>query len=255
MRPEPGLKKYQQFLLQELAERKTRNPVYSIRAFARDLDVSSTALCDVLAGKRDLSRKNAEKVASILCLSPGRTQSLMREILKSDYAEGQVDFQTLEEDTFRLLSDWYHFALLNLAKIKTNRASPPWIAKRLGISVLESRHALSLLRRLGFLAIERGRLVRTGRPLFFKPTSMPRALKKFQNQILVKAQESIERDRVEDRYVTSFVMPVDIRKLSAAKEMILNFQKRLMQLLEAGELTEVYVLSVQLFPLTRKESG
>jgi uncharacterized protein (TIGR02147 family) len=250
---EKTIKEYQRFLLQELTSRKSRNQSYSIRAFARDLNVSVTALSEVLSGKRDLSRKNALKVADRLCLSPEITRRLLREIRKTARDELEInDYQSLQEDTFRILSDWYYFAILNLSLIKSNRATPKWIGQRLGISVLEARSGLLLLRRLGFLKIEEGKLVRTSLPLFFNPSTMPTALKKFQHQILNRAHLSIDNDPVDDRYVTSFVLPVDKTKLAPAKKAALNFQKKLMQLLEEGEATEVYAMSFQLFPLTRK---
>jgi uncharacterized protein (TIGR02147 family) len=84
---------------------------------------------------------------------------------------------------------------------------------------------------------------------------MPTALKKFQHQILDKAQTSIDKDPVDDRYITSFVLPVDKGKLLAAKRAILNFQRKLMHLLEDGDVTEVYGMSIQLFPLTRKDAS
>lgn len=53
---------YRDLLLDLLAQRKQKNPSYSMRAFARDLKISTTTLFDVLAGKRRLSQKNLQKL-------------------------------------------------------------------------------------------------------------------------------------------------------------------------------------------------
>jgi len=50
------------FLDSELAKKKQFNDSYSQKAFARDLDLSATALNEYLSGKRDLSFKNVDKV-------------------------------------------------------------------------------------------------------------------------------------------------------------------------------------------------
>ena len=66
---------YREALRHSLRERKVKNSGYSQRAFARDLGVSSTALSDVLSGKRNFSEENAQKVAERLSFSPDQHQS------------------------------------------------------------------------------------------------------------------------------------------------------------------------------------
>lgn len=48
---------YRKELVLELKERQFRNKSYSIRAFARDLSVSVTALHGVISGQRHFSKK------------------------------------------------------------------------------------------------------------------------------------------------------------------------------------------------------
>ncbi len=47
----------------ELERRKLRNAAYSVRAFARDLDLSVAFLSQILAGHRNLSEKRAHQVS------------------------------------------------------------------------------------------------------------------------------------------------------------------------------------------------
>ncbi len=162
---------------------------------------------------------------------------------------------SLQEDQFRVVSDWYHFAILNLAKLKRNRATPEWIAERLGISRIESRSGMLTLQRLGYLKIEKGKLVRTAVPLFFRPSDMPSALKKFQKQQLQLAERSLERDPVDKRYITSFILPTDPERLLEAKALLLKYQRKVMEFLENGNSTEVYSLSIQLFPLSHSKEN
>ena len=45
----------------QLSQRKQSNPAYSMRAFARDLQISSSQLSMILSGKRGLSVASAKK--------------------------------------------------------------------------------------------------------------------------------------------------------------------------------------------------
>lgn len=120
-------------LLTELAKRQTRNPSYSLRAFARDLNVGATTLSDVLADKRSLSKTNLQKVMDRLSISPMDQEKLWADY-KSLAQRPEIDDRTyLDESIFRLIADWHYIAILNLAKIKDNHSNPQWIAERLGI--------------------------------------------------------------------------------------------------------------------------
>lgn len=57
---------YRSFLKQELDRRKEKNPFYSLRAFARDLEMSPQMVSQLLRGKRHLSVISVSKVADKL---------------------------------------------------------------------------------------------------------------------------------------------------------------------------------------------
>ena len=61
--------KYLKLIKQVYTERKTRNKKYSLRAFARDLDIPVSSLSELLSGKSGISKERAIKVADKLNLS------------------------------------------------------------------------------------------------------------------------------------------------------------------------------------------
>ena len=141
-------------LLRELTKRQTRNSAYSLRAFARDLDIGTTTISDVLADKRNFSKSNLEKVMEKMMLSPMEKKTLWQN--HSEKSQRSVDAQDerliLNEDAFHLIADWHYLAILNLAKIRSNKAAQAsWIAKRLGISVAEVRCAIDRMLRMQLL--------------------------------------------------------------------------------------------------------
>jgi uncharacterized protein (TIGR02147 family) len=242
-------------LLQELTRRQTRNSSYSLRAFARDLGVGATTLSDVLADKRSLSKTNLGKVMEKLLVSP-----LEKEKLWDDYKDNvnrprELDDKTvLEEDVFRLIADWQYFAVWSLAKIKDNQARPEWIANRLGIKKEEAEDAIERLIRLKLVRKSQGRLVRTGNSLSTTTDIPSAAIRKHHSQNLRLAEDSLHHVPVEFREFGSVTMSVNPEKLSAAKQILLKTRKKISDLLETGEVSEVYTLSFQLFPLTKLQS-
>ncbi len=67
---------YRDYLQQMLADRKSGNSAYSLRAFARDLGINPATLPQVLNRKRGVSPKNAEKIVANVHLSPAEKARL-----------------------------------------------------------------------------------------------------------------------------------------------------------------------------------
>lgn len=239
-------------LLQELARRQTRNSAYSLRAFARDLGIGVTSLSDVLADKRNLSKTNLAKVMERLAVSPVEKDRLWENYKQNASRAQDLDEKTLlEEDIFRLISDWYYLAVLNLTKVHDFQGHAEWIANRLGIKLEEAEEALLRLERLELVKKTRGQYVRTKKQLTTSRDIPSSAIRKHHSQNLVLAEQSLHRDPVEYREFGSVTVSVNPEKLPLAKELLLKTRKKIVDLLDNGATSEVYTLSFQLFPLTR----
>lgn len=236
-------------LLNELSLRRSRNTLYSMRAFARDLNLGVGSLSEVLSGKRELSKNNLVKVLQNIDLQPELKNSLLKkESVKPQTSEDV--HRLLLDDQFRLISDWYYIAILNLAKLRVNKASPKWIATRLNIELYQAIEALERLQRLGLLKITKQRLVRTSQPLTTSSDLPSTAIRKHHAQNLLLAEKSLHRDSVHLREFASVTMPVNLKNLPKLKALLLKTRKKAADLLEDSHATEVYTLSFQLFPLT-----
>lgn len=237
---------YRSLLLERYKARREKNSAYSMRAFARDLGVSKTSLSDILAGKRDFSRRNLIKIEESLSLSPVEIKDWKR-------IQGPPEDRLLvKEDEFQLISDWQHFGILSLARLPACRASLEWISERLGISQLEAKLTRDRLVRMGFIQVKGPNLIRTAKALTTTTDISSVAQRKYQAQNLDLARASLERDPVTDRDITSITFPVDPKRLPEAKAEITRFRRRLAKLSEGQNPSEIYTLAVQLFPLTKR---
>ena len=236
-------------LKRELEGRRLRNPAYSLRAFARDLGVSVTALSDGVNAKRALSRKNRAKLAKAFLLSPEEEAQLFE---KPVPAEKPADpHELLSEDIFRMIGEWHYFAILNLAKTKDSRADPAWIARRLGIEEKLAREALRRLEQLGFLRVKGKKLVRSARPFTTTRDIPSLAIRKHHLGNLRLAGDALENVPVDLRDFGSTIMPMNLEQVSRVKALLRKTREKAADIAETGEASEVYCLSLQLFPLTK----
>jgi hypothetical protein len=68
--------------------------------------------------------------------------------------------------------------------------------------------------------------------------------------LLQKAQEAVETLSIEDRKASSMTFAIDRQLLPEASALTRDYLRAMSQLFESGQKTEVYNLSVVLFPLT-----
>ncbi|MBX3018659.1 MAG: TIGR02147 family protein [Bdellovibrionaceae bacterium] len=244
-------------LIQEMTERRTRNPSYSLRAFARDVGVSPAALSQYLNRKRELSPKNRNSIVTRLGLSPLDAASFGG---KATRAPSSLDVTkshaVLSEDEFQLISDWVSVAILNLARLKANVADPQWIAERLGLNLGEARESFDRLMKFGLIKDVEGRMERTARP-FVTSTDVPSAaIRRFHAGLLRRAEHALLNLPVEARDITAITMPADPAKLSEAKKILQRTRHRISKLIgDCEDPQDVFVLAMQLFPITESRTN
>jgi transcriptional regulator with XRE-family HTH domain len=241
-----------ELLAQEFLRRRSKNGRYSLRSFARDLKLSPAVLSEVLNRKRDLSKKSLLKVCEQLHISP-RERALLIEKKSALSDVDDSEFLLLKEDTFQLMSNWYYMAILSLAETQDASAEACVVAKRLGIQEFEAKEALSCLLRLKFIEVVSGCLKRTVQPVMTSTDIPSSAIKKYHAENLKLAEESLYRDPVELRDMSSINMAIDPGLLPEAKDMIKKFRRRLSRFLESGKKKEVYTIAIQLFPVSREQ--
>lgn len=237
-----------ELLKMALQERCAKNPMYSLRSFARATGISHTVLSLVLSGKRKLSKKATLKLAEFLELNPQQKQKLM----KAHSGPTAEDYQTISLDTFEVISDWYHYAILSLLELPDAKFEARWIAKQLGVQILNAKMAMERLQRLGLVSQdEEGRWKQTGQPIKVDNNISTVATRKFHKQLLNRAAESVDKDPIPVRDFSSMTFTLDPSQVEYARKRIREFRRQLVAELEVkGRPTTVYNLTMQLYPVT-----
>jgi len=263
---ETGREKYRGYLRDLLAERMSKNPSYSLQAFAAKAGVAKGFLSEVMSGKKNLSPQTAAKIAHRLglpaedadyfCLlvqmeratEPSYREKLLAQ-LKTKTAATEV--YDLSLDTFKAISDWRYFAIIGLAAVGEFEFSVKNVADKLGMSTVEVQSAIDRLVRLELLEQrEDGSFRKTKDHFLVESRFQSEAVRKFHGQVLEKLIPALETQKKGERLSRTDVLLID-PKLYPRVEAILDraAQEIVALSCESKDNTQVSALALHLFNL------
>lgn len=262
---------YRTFLKAVLVEKIEKNPSYSLRALAKQLQVSPATLSGVIRGKRNLSEETAYTIASKLGLEGpqheyfcvliqlGQTVDPQRKetyLNRLKILNPQLKIKDLSVDLFKTISDWYHSAILCLSEVENFNFVPSEIAKRLNISIFEAESAVERLERLELLTKgPNGKYLKNTD--FLATSKIPNeSLRKFHRQAIQRAMDSLESQSPNEKLIGSETMAIDSDLIPKANELMEEFfSKMLLLASQSKSKNEVYHLGVQFFNFAMKEKS
>ena len=248
-------KSFRLYLKNELDQRIKKNPGYSLRSFAKGLNIDPSLLSKLINGKRKITDNQIEKLGIKLKLSLREI-----EVFKSyvePFSKEENTYQ-LSLDQFDVISEWQHYAILEMMTLKNFEPDIHFVAKALNESVSNTVRYIETLKRVGLLEInEDGSWVdlsdgKSTHILDKNYTSY--AHKQSQARILKKAIESLDSIEINKRDQSSMMVATNEAKINEAKDMITAFRRQLTEFLEdTNEKTTVYQTSFSLFPILNLE--
>jgi uncharacterized protein (TIGR02147 family) len=238
-------------LLRKFEECKQKNARWSQRAYAAKIGLSSGALSEILKGKRPLSSQLKKKISSKLQLSPLEESEFFEEELPTHLQTRRLEYYKLTNDQFHLISDWWHYAILNLMNTKGFQSNTAWISERLGLNSKIITEAWDRLLRLNLIKKIGKKYQRTFNRLETSDELLNLSVQKSHVQDLELIEKSITQIKPEFRDHTSMTVVINKKSIAKAKELIRIFQDRFSEETEVDNGDEVYKLSVSFFPLTQ----
>lgn len=242
---------FKTYLQEELVLRCNRNPAYSLRSFAKSLDVSPSFLSKILNGQRRITDQTFKKIATNLNLDPSTLETF--EVSEN---ESDTPLRNLQLEYFKIISDWYHYALIELTNLDGFKNSPDWIASKLGITVNQAKAAIDRLLMLELLEIKNGKLRPTsGGNTTTNNAFTDLAFKKMQDELLQKAIHSLWNEEMDRRDHTSISMAINPEDIPEVKERLKQTRREICKFLERPQKkkpTQVYNLSLSFFALSKE---
>jgi len=245
--------KLQNLLNRKLMEYKLVNPNYSLRALARRLEMQSSAVSEILKGKRRVSLKKVELMAKKLLLDPSeRAELFFQGTKKIKEINNPQSTLKLNAQQFAAISDWTHYALLSLIKTKGFQSDPQWIAQRLGINVSKVNKVLSTLEEVKLITFNKnGVIKRTREKLNTTEDILDLSIQRSHLNDLEMIKEKLLSIAPAKRDFSSFTLAVDPSLMPEAKEIFRRAQDELDQLMEEHSCKEVYRVCMYFYPLTQ----
>ncbi|MGZ3650785.1 MAG: TIGR02147 family protein [Bdellovibrionota bacterium] len=261
-----------EYLNFELRERQKRNPRFSLREWSRQVGYKNPSyLSHVLARKRRLKPEFAGKLAGDLALQ-GKPLKYFELLVLKQHGRSEPERETygrllaaarprrfekvnlLSLETFSLVSDWYHWAILEMVELKDADLSPRAVHRRLRekVPIRTVRAAIERLLRAGLLARDGEGGYRRGVSGVNK-THAPlpvAAVNAYHRQMGTLAVEAITSQPLGDRDFYGTTLAFRKENYQKARDIAQEAHRRLLQLAENGTGEEIYQFNTQLFRLT-----
>jgi transcriptional regulator with XRE-family HTH domain len=137
----------------EFRIRRTRNPRYSLRAFAIFLGTDHSTLSQIICGKRPMPAARIRTWGKKLGLEPEEVlaYAAVEQVLDSRSAALQHQLTQWTTEAMSILAQPIHWQMLHLSREPEFRADSRYVAAKLGVSTDEVNVALSRLLRLRLL--------------------------------------------------------------------------------------------------------
>jgi len=278
MQPVTAYLDYRQYLRDQYAEQKARNPRHSQRLFARKAGLSSNGFySEVLNGKRQLAPAAVLRFSRALKLSAPE-QAYFETLVAFNQAktveERNHHFAKLSgqrgaradvvgNERYEFYRCWYHAALRELIAVRPTKARTREDFARLGQSLepavpaAKVRKAVDLLLRLGFMVRGEDGFLRQSAPVIttgalgkVPPTTLD--VDNFQAATLELARKALDRQPRGQRDFSTLTLSLSAAGVEAAHAEIAALRKRLLALAENDARADrVRQFNFQSFALSR----
>jgi uncharacterized protein (TIGR02147 family) len=264
---------YRSYLKAELAHKTARNPKYSLRALAKQLNVASSTLSDILKGRLDLSVTRAHKIALALRLKNEelnyfcdlvriegekdlevRSQQMERMVTLYPRARRSTD---LSIEQFRQISEWYHHALIEMPLLKGFSVDPQSVSKSLDIPKPLAELAIDRLIELGFFErTAEGKIARQYPELRMRSELKNSAMKKYYRDMLEKISTSLEEQSPQERLSGYLNLPINKKALPEIDSAIDRFFAEIKTIADKyKDKKEIYHLSLHFINQMKREKA
>lgn len=256
------------YLKKELIQRIKRRPHYSLRAFARDLEISPSTLSNFLRGEKKLSslritelsqklklpKDHAEHWLDLIDWKFSRTDVLKKKAELRIQSRLMKTKKFLDLESFKVISSWEAFAVLELLSFAES-FSIYELANKLNMSVNAVTALIETLNKLNLIRWDHNRWRPEEEETFVGENISSEALRQYHRQVLQKAVDSIDTQKIEQRELRSTVFSMKREDLPQLKaEMNQMWIELLGKYAYTEEKDSVYCFSMQLFDLLNGEN-
>lgn len=239
--------------------RNSKNPSYSIRSYARDLNINSSSLSSIMNGKRKIPKDKIASFAKMICDNDADLQSFV-ESANADHVnlnkikKGEVSDKRhlLSEQEFAIVSDVHTYTLLSLLEVDEFAYDTAWISKKLRIDESSVKQTISNLLAVGLIEEKNGTLVRLQQRTTTTDDLTSKYIMKHHLDSLELAKAKYQELTPHERYFSTLTIPSDPAAIGHVKKLIIDFEDKLEAYLNTLDKKEVFKISIQYYQATEK---
>lgn len=244
-----------ELMINHLEETQTRNPAFSLRAFAKKIGVSHSTLSSILNFKRAISPTQTEKIAQGLGLNPIEISALKKfYFVEYNHFESENVKKVFMIQNADFFNKWFVRAIFELSKTENYKNDKNWIAFTLGISNKQVEEAIDILceENLAEQDIENFK-IKYDQYEFKLNDNL--TFKEFNKTIAKKVLTAIETDSIQKDEVYNQILAVSESDLKYIKKMILRLQNKMAKFINDNHTIkqEVYCISINLNELSKNQ--
>ena len=257
-----------EILSEILEERILKNPSYSLRAFAKDLELSPASVSSILSKNRGLSHKMAARVAQKLPFSDieksrfvqlaiaqySRSKIRREKALKS--LESEVSLKKIKKLNVQetLLKTWHNLALLELISGESYKKTDlKLLGQKLGLSTQIVNHLVDKMLEAEILIINQDDILEDNLGnLEIEDSPGSKILRDFHSQILEQASVALATQTSEELHSQSMIFSVNEELVPEINKEIKEFLKKINKIVTSSSGKEVLrCITIQNFQLEK----
>lgn len=262
---------YRDIIQEHYKQKRRKNPAYSLRSFARDVEISPSQLSEVLSGKTQLSVNKANILAKklnfneslrshfvdLVQVESARSQAVREEALAriNSRLNSQSEFE-LSHDDFEGVAYWQMIAVWSFLSLPAYDGTLESVATGLGLDELEVYNAIRRLNGANLIKMQDRRWVQAVKEFAAGGEIPSKVVREFHAALGKLGHKSIEDQTFEERHLESAVVNFAPERLHEVSEKISQFTQQLIDEFSSGDdVSEIYSLSLQFFRLSKKTSN
>jgi uncharacterized protein (TIGR02147 family) len=264
-----------EILTQVFHEKTKRNPLFSIRAWSRQLGFKNPShMADVLNRRRNLTIDFGLRISPSMGLNDEeRTYFETLVFLKNSktaseraYFDGLLKRlkpdntkKTIAPEKHDFVKDWYYGVLDEMTCLSDFTPDPNYLAKRLGPEITPQAVAVALtdLIRLGSIEqSSKGKLSRPKKAYFTQKEVRDQLedthLRTYQRKFIEKSLIALDEQTTDESFFRMTNIPIKLKKFREFRNQIEDFALNLNHLESPKDADEVYQLCIQFCRITKK---
>lgn len=258
---------YLQILQREFDKKKEKNPRYSLRVFARHLDIDHSTLSQIFSKKRGISENLAKKMVGNMTLTHHEKQKFLTSVetcfarakkKKAAAAEKMTkisryaDAVVLHHDPANSITHWTHVVVYELvANQRINSAA--LLAQKLNLPIEQINGIIRQLCDLKIFTLSSDGVISTTASAIHTLNDIPaEAIVKYHASVAEKAAQAVKSQPILEREFQNLVISFSKDQMPGAKQMIRDFISEFSAKYYTEQKdTEVFSLAINFFSLER----